>query len=179
MRLLTRLFVLSLLLVMVAGCSNSGVGVVLRMFVPRIPLSDEAIASCPVTLPSDEASPVEIPPDYAGFTYWNEETTLFTIPWPEGKVIFEPGGPGFIGLDGSLAMKWPWYRYNVVGQLTIEGRRLDAPALPLRAEINGNYGTIGFQPSGLIFSSEGCWEVTGRVGDHSLTFVTLVIQVDE
>jgi len=32
------------------------------------------------------------------------------------------------------------------------------------------------QPTELIFPTEGCWEVTGRVGDASLTFVTLVVR---
>src|SRR5207245_8003159 len=26
----------------------------------------------------------------------------------EGKVVFKPGGPGCVGQDGSLWMKWPW-----------------------------------------------------------------------
>jgi hypothetical protein len=31
-------------------------------------------------------------------------------------------------------------------------------------------------PSGLSFPTEGCWEVTGAVGDAELTFVTLVLK---
>lgn len=61
--------------------------------------------------------------------------------------------------------------------MTIEGRRLDAPAPPLWAEIPEGYRNIGFQPSGIVFPTEGCWEVTGKVGDASLTFVTLVVKV--
>jgi hypothetical protein len=34
----------------------------------------------------------------------------------------------------------------------------------------------GFQASGVYFPNEGCWEVTGRVGRTTLTFVTFVIK---
>ncbi len=50
------------------------------------------------------------------------------------------------------------------------------PAPPLRADIPEGYGLSGFQASGVIFPTEGCWEVTGRVGNVSLTFVTLVVK---
>src|SRR5579864_7882368 len=83
--------------------------------------------------------------------------------WPGGTVTFEPGGPGFVLKDGSLSMKFPWHR-GVHGQLTIVGRRLDATAPPMRADIPSGYGDIGFQATALIFPSPGCWEVTGRVG---------------
>ncbi len=109
--------------------------------------------------------------------YGNASGTLFTEPWPGGKVVFTPEGPGSILPDGSLAMKWPWYRHNVVGQLAIEGRRLDAPAPPLRVEIPCCYDETGFQPSELIFPTEGCWEVTGKAGGAILKFVTLVLSV--
>jgi hypothetical protein len=72
-------------------------------------------------------------------------------------------------------MKWPWWR-GVRGELSIEGRRLDGEAESLGAEIPEGYGLSGFQPSGILFPSEGCWEVTGTVGDASLTFVTLVVK---
>ncbi len=83
--------------------------------------------------------------------------------WPDGTVVFKPGGPGFITPDGSLAMKFGWTR-GVRGRLRIEGRRLDAPAPPLRSAIPDGYGEIGFQASSLVFSTAGCWEVTGRGG---------------
>ncbi|MDQ3006062.1 MAG: hypothetical protein M3R47_11875 [Chloroflexota bacterium] len=73
-------------------------------------------------------------------------------------------------------MKWPWWR-EVPGELTIAGRRLDAPAPALRAEMPEGYGDSGFRPVSLIFPTQGCWEVTGIVGNARLTFVTLVIKV--
>ncbi|MBI4306644.1 MAG: hypothetical protein HY678_10040 [Chloroflexi bacterium] len=105
---------------------------------------------------------------------------LSTVVWPEGTTVFRPGGPGFVDRDGSLGMKWPWTRGDgVVGKLTIEGRRLDAPAPPLQANIPEGYGDRGFQSTALIFPTEGCWEVTGRADDATLTFVTLVVKIAE
>jgi hypothetical protein len=75
-------------------------------------------------------------------------------------------------------MKFLWWR-GVRGKLTIQGQRLDAPAPPLRADIPGGYGDTGFQATGLIFPTEGCWEVTGKVGESSLTFVTRVVKVEK
>jgi hypothetical protein len=70
-------------------------------------------------------------------------------------------------------VKFGWWR-GEAGALRIEGRRLDAPA-PLAARIPEGYGDAGFQASGILFPTQGCWEVTGRVGGASLTFVTLVL----
>jgi len=72
-------------------------------------------------------------------------------------------------------MKFPWWRM-VRGRLQITGRRLDAPAPPLLAYVPDGYGPIGFQATGVKFPTEGCWEVTGTVGQANLTFVTFVIK---
>ena len=70
--------------------------------------------------------------------------------------------------------KFGWWR-GVTGSLRIDGRRLDAPAPPLGASIPDGYGDSGFQSTAITFPTGGCWEVTGRVGEASRTFVTLVI----
>ena len=59
------------------------------------------------------------------------------------------------------------------GQLTIEGHRLDAKSEPLQYELADGFNN--FQSSTLIFPAAGCWEITGHVGDASLTFVTEVL----
>jgi hypothetical protein len=100
--------------------------------------------------------------------------TLSTILWPGGTVRPGTGGPGFVLEDGALRMKFPWWRLRP-GTLRIEGRRLDADAPPLRAHVPCCYGDTGFQATALIFPTPGCWEVTGRVGEGSLTFVTRVL----
>ena len=141
------------------------------------PLSSAAIASCPVTLPNGES-----PPDEAAsrFEFGNEDRTIFASLWPGGKVIFTPNGPGARNADGSLGMKWPWYR-TIPGDVWYGGTRLDGwarPMLPqvLRGQEDG-YGETGSEPGGLLFTSPGCWEVTARLNGHELSFVTLAVLV--
>jgi hypothetical protein len=52
------------------------------------------------------------------------------------------------------------------GPLSIIGRRLDAPAPPLGADVPSGYGMTGFQASGVKFPTEGHWEVTGRSAER-------------
>lgn len=138
--------------------------------------SDQPIAVCEVTRPNGiVAGSEQSEPN----SYGNRQLSLgpFGL-WPDGAVVFKPGGAGFITPDGSLGMKFGWTR-GVRGQLRIEGRRLDSSAAPLRSVVPKGYGEIGFQATGLVFSTPGCWEVTGRVGDASLTFVTKVVKIGD
>jgi hypothetical protein len=101
--------------------------------------------------------------------------------WPDGTVVFRPGGPGFVTRDGALGMKFGWTR-GVRGKLKVTGRRLDETGPSLRLETNDGYGDIGFQASYLIFPTPGCWEVTAQVGEHEgskITFVTKVVKIGE
>lgn len=97
--------------------------------------------------------------------------------WSNGTVILRPDGAGFVTPEGWLGMKFGWQR-SVRGRLTVEGRRLDGRALALMAE-TGYDPQIGFQATALIFPTPGCWEVTGRVGAASLTFVTRVEKIGD
>lgn len=126
--------------------------------------------SCNVTLPGSLARIEQ------GF-YGTKELS-FGPPSVDGTVVFKPGGAGFVLPDGSLSMKFAWQR-GVRGALRIDGRRLDAAAPPLRAHIPAGYGDIGFQATGIIFPTPGCWEVTGRVGDATVTFITKVIKIGD
>jgi hypothetical protein len=84
-------------------------------------------------------------------------------------------GRSEIRADGTIEVKFGWYRREAGRRLRISGRRLDAPAPPLRAHIPSGYGA-NFQASGIIFPTQGCWTVTGRVGARRLTFITLVVK---
>ena len=103
---------------------------------------------------------------------------LWTSLEPDGTVVFSARGPGIVNVDGSLSMKWPWYlEQGIQGELEIQGRRLDAPSdRSLSANHSPVLGDPGFHAGAITFPSEGCWEVTGRVRDSSLTFVTLVVK---
>jgi hypothetical protein len=125
--------------------------------------------TCPVTLPNES-----VPPEA---TDWGPEDSygngkLWTLFWPHNVVVADEG---YVEPDGSIGMKWPWWR-GVSGRLKIEGRRLDGKARPIRADIPSAYGVSDFQPSSIYFSTEGCWEVTGKAGGRSLTFVTLIVK---
>jgi len=136
----------------------------------------QTTAPCEVTTPNGIVAGAE---EREPGSYGNRQVSVgpFGL-WPDGTVVFRPGGAGFVTRDGSLGMKFGWQR-GVRGQLRIEGRRLDAPASPLRAEVPNGYGDIGFQATSLVFSTPGCWEVIGRVGDASLTFVTMVVKIGD
>ncbi len=81
----------------------------------------------------------------------------------------------FVEPDGSIGWKLGWWRFDS-GLVAITGRRLDATAPPLRGSAPDGYGFTGFQASGVYFPTEGCWEVSGTVGDSSLSFVTFVLR---
>jgi hypothetical protein len=97
-----------------------------------------------------------------------------TVP-PDGRLVFSPRAGGFVDTDGALGIKWPWIR-RIPGDLIVGGRRLDGVAAPARAYMNFGYGSRGFQATYLVFPSPGCWEITGRIADRSLTFVVQVEQ---
>jgi hypothetical protein len=125
---------------------------------------------CNVTIPGGIT---QIEPGFYG-----TKELAFAGAWRDGTIVFKPGGAGFVLPDGSLSMKFGWQR-GVRGALRIDGRRLDATAPPLRAHIPNAYGDIGFQATALIFPTPGCWEVTGRVGNASVTFITKVVKIGD
>jgi hypothetical protein len=166
-----RLALLAALAALVAACSgdsqSQGATTAARTVSASEPEKQEG--TCPVTIANRT-----VPPDASD---WGPDDShgngkLWTLFWPYGVVVADSG---YVEDDGSIGIKWPWWR-GVRGPLSITGQRLDKPAAPLRAEIPDGYGTSGFQPSGIYFSTEGCWEVTGRVGQARLTFVTLVVK---
>ncbi len=141
-------------------------------------LSADAIKNCPVTLPNGISHEYG---RYYGINHGNKEETIFTILEDDGRWVFWPDGPGEIGEDGKLRIKWGWWR-TVEGDVKISGARLDANAPRMPEEIlrgvEDGYQETGFHPSLLTFPSEGCWEITARVGEESLSFVMLVILRD-
>jgi len=125
-------------------------------------------------VPATVSSPAECPITTAD-RVGNDEL----LAWPGGKVVFEPGGPGFVDHDGALGIKWPFVRKKP-GRLFVGGRRLDEAAGPARAYIY-DYGESGFQPIYLLFPTPGCWEISAGVGAAAspLTFVVLVQKIGD
>ena len=121
---------------------------------------------CPVTEPNGSTPPLEQPSKYH---HGNGE--IWTDLWPEGKIYMQPDNRA---ADGSFSMKWVWWR-NATGTLDIQGQRLDANAEPMRVFYTGGYDDTGVYVVALIFPTTGCWEVTAKTGEASLTFVTEVV----
>lgn len=136
--------------------------------------TSNASRSCPATLPN-----WTVPPgagsSAAGFNYGNRY--LRAQIWSHGMLIAgilpDGGSSATINPDGSIRAKQGWWR-GLTGELVITGRRLDAPAPPLRADVPSGYGDRGFVATALTFSSAGCWKVIGKLGSARLTFVVRV-----
>lgn len=126
----------------------------------------QSTASSPAECPVTTADPVR-----------NDE--LLAATGRGHKVVFRPGGAGFVDHDGALGIKWGFERLKP-GRLFVGGRRLDAAAGPARAYIY-DYGESGFQPIYLVFPTPGCWEISAGVGAAAspLTFVVLVEKIGD
>ena len=134
-----------------------------------------ARGSCPVTLPNRTVRG-DAGFTAAGFNYGSKRLRAH-LHWTRGTLtagtLPDGGATAVVNEDGSIWVKVGWWR-GVPGRLAIEGRRLDAAAPPLRSDVPSGYGSRGFQPTGLVFPTVGCWQVVGNVGDATLTFVVRV-----
>jgi hypothetical protein len=154
------------------------IGAVVALLMSCSPLEGapgHGASGCPTTAPNGFGVLREGDTSPQG-NHGNDARTLATSLAAGGTVTFKPGGPGCVEPDGTLGMKFPWWR-GVRGDLVIQGRRLDGDAPPLRASIPRGYGPTGFQSTGLLFPTAGCWEVTGRVADERLTFVVFAEKI--
>ena len=131
-------------------------------------------APCPVTLPNRSGSPASA---FSHGTrrlrvgmYWRG--TVAAGLRPDGSVM------ATIEEDGAVSMKVGWWR-GVPGRLRITGRRLDGQAPPLRVVVPEGYGSLGFQVTGLVFPTVGCWRVGGRVRDARLSFVVRITKLPQ
>ncbi len=158
-----------------AGTRHSAGGHAASHAAPRSPqpVTRAAATQCPKTTFSRVAAPpgVSAADLVPGTTAYGNGKLLVGGLSVNGLIV---AGAGFVQPDGSIRWKFPWWRL-VPGHLTITGRRLDAPAPALSSRVPIGYGDVGFQATGVVFPSEGCWQITGRTARTSLTFVILVI----
>jgi hypothetical protein len=161
-----RVVAVAALVLGVVGCGRQ----------PQAPVAAPATSGpgrCPVTIANGDGPPGEDPS-----SSYHGNGALWTG-LPDDGIdrggTFEP--------DGSTSQKYPWWTVGTEGDLAIEGHRLDAAApSPLRARINRGWPETPFAEvrggrfwsSAVYFPTEGCWQVTGRVGATSLTFVVLM-----
>jgi hypothetical protein len=75
---------------------------------------------------------------------WHGNSSLGTALWPDGKVVFKPGGPGTVLADGALRMKFLWLKTPGMS-MTISGHRVDDPSVVLRSEVSHEFDNQGVE----------------------------------
>lgn len=93
-----------------------------------------------------------------------------------------PGDHGVLGArrepDGTLFQKLWWLpSKGFTGVLTVRGERLDVPGQMRVLGVNWGYSSDGrgSWASAVAFPSEGCWRISGRVRDVTLSYVVRVV----
>lgn len=137
-----------------------------------------APTTCPVTRPISHASPPPHLHAIDNFTYylhgWYGNSALWVgVPLYGVLPAGRPDGTAWAASEWGT--KFPWWPV-IPGKLTITARRLDGPSTGFHSQIAapGSIGKARFIPSGLLWPASGCWQVTGTVSGHSLTFVAWV-----
>jgi hypothetical protein len=76
-----------------------------------------------------------------------------------------------------LFVKMLWIKKGWGGNLSVRYQRVDVPAMPLKAEtIFGSLaGYVGPTWVTRLYLEPGCWKISGRVLDASLSFVLQVV----
>lgn len=126
-------------------------------------------AGCPVTLPASSWVPELArfnPLPASRFTWYGDSKTLAVDLPIDGVYRIQATEP-------TLSTKIAWWRY-VAGTVNITARRFDGTSADIRTSTTDGYGASGFNPSGVEFTSEGCWRVTGSLDGHELSFVMFV-----
>ena len=141
----------------------------LSVATPGSAATETASMACPVTqpewiLPPDDPA-VSGAPAF-GYYYVNHDRSLMASAWWAGDAA-----PPLQA--GDAGVKVGWFR-PAGATLQISGQRLDGQAPPLQSHVPCCYPTR-FQATGLIFPSEGCWQVTATAADSELTFIVNVV----
>lgn len=132
-------------------------------------------STCAVTLPPNP--PFKPPVSITADGTWFGTDELWTVLPPKGVWSDLPHNPG------GYTQKVVWWRKGYVWtkepepKLMVTGRRIDAPAPPLKVSkaTNAYAADIGSAMMvGVDFPTPGCWEITGRYADAELSFVVWV-----
>lgn len=138
--------------------------------------------TCPVTPPGEHRPPARMDPFEPTDAVHYADGIWVSIP---NNGVLELGPDTEIGygkLQGWRTTTVTWMRADgVEGWVVVSGERLDAesslaPRTPLSPQ--RQYVQAGFVETGIAFPGEGCWQLTGTVGDHEITWVVDVRFVD-
>jgi hypothetical protein len=147
----------------IEAASEQPTPVIKTMATTRDGEADACPVSEPVWAKPPEDAAIPDKPAY-GHYYVNEDRSMWASAW-----WAESAEQLRVSKEG---VKVGWFRPEGA-KLEITGQRLDAKAPPLDAHVPCCYPTR-FQATGLIFPTEGCWEVTARAEDSLLSFVVWV-----
>ena len=138
---------------------SAGILAVLLVLVVTPQPSGAQVPACAETMAVRREAPRQVGADALGTGPWfiNEDATIWALKQP-----WRPG----------TSLKTAWIK-PVRSTLHVTGRRLDAAAPPLQVTIPRGYAG-GFQASGVMFPTVGCWEVTATAGRSTLRFVTAI-----
>ena len=122
--------------------------------------------------------PTELPED--SFWFGNEKlwTSLLMDGTWNGLPHYKPSDPAFRNTLFWWHEGYDW-RTDNPPNLSVTGRRLDAPAPPLATDEHANAGWTSdqnhaFMLAGIFIPTPGCWQITGDYKGDRLTFVVLV-----
>jgi hypothetical protein len=141
------------------------------------PATNGVPSSCPVTKPYQTSLFVPSSPYEANAgagSFWFGTDRLWTVLPTDGTW---KGLGHYTPNDPTFRQKMQWWRQGYdwhtepKPKLKVTGKRLDATAPPLIAEANNVIGPPPSMMVGMNFPTLGCWGVTGRYGDDTVTFV--------
>ena len=138
---------------------------------PRALLRVHTTQSCPVTLPNANK-----PPGQPRGIAWHGNGLLWAGLRPNGIYTVPQDR---VDADGSIGNKLLWATTPAWSRPKLSGERLDAPAPPLRV-LRMNQGSFAGAEkpsymSPVSFPTAGCWRLSARVADVSLTYVVQVV----
>lgn len=96
-----------------------------------------------------------------GYYFVNEDQSIWASAW-QAK---DEEHPFLAGDEGN---KMGWFR-PAGADLVITGKRLDAKAPPLEADVPVSYPTR-FQATGVYFPTAGCWQIDATAENKELSF---------
>jgi hypothetical protein len=143
-------------------------------------LAAPADDTCPVTQPPD---PRFIPPNpypaspHASMFWYGSEGLWTAVPANGEWAALPHNAEGYTQKVFWWREGYSWQE-EPEPQLSVTGRRLDAPAPPLNVSTATNAFAEDIQSAMLVgvdFPTLGCWEITGQYGGHELSFVVLVL----
>ncbi|MGH3071093.1 MAG: hypothetical protein ACRDNB_02335 [Gaiellaceae bacterium] len=142
------------------------------LVMPAARLRIRSTPSCPVTRPNGARPSGQRPSPQ-----WHGNGLLWAGLAADG--VYRPTRDN-VTADGSIFNKLPWVTAPPWNAPTISGERIDAAAPPLQVlSVNAGTSSDSSSPSyrsAVQFPTPGCWRLTGRVADVSLTYVVRVVK---